>query len=102
MTDPTFTLVFEGDITRFRSNPLQTETPFGRPVAMGIGDAFAETDALRETQEALVEALDDLLQALSPHDYDDEILEPGSGAAVAAYWNRPEVVKARAALERAA
>ncbi len=43
-----FTLVFKGDIGRFKKNPMLTETPFGRPVAAGRGNAFEEADALRE------------------------------------------------------
>lgn len=46
-----FTLVFEGDIGKFKLNPLNTETPFGRPVAAGRGDAFEECDKLREQLE---------------------------------------------------
>lgn len=39
-----FTMVFEGDIGKFEKNPLLTDTPFGRPVTIGRGDAFAERD----------------------------------------------------------
>ena len=50
MSDPRdkthFTLVFEGDLSSFEKNPLKTETPFGTPIAVGYGDAFAEIDHL--------------------------------------------------------
>lgn len=48
-----FTLVFEGDIGKFKKNPLNTDTPFGRPVAAGRGDAFEESDKLREQLERI-------------------------------------------------
>jgi hypothetical protein len=41
-----FTLVFEGEIRKFDGNPLRTETPFGVPVAAGIGNAFETIDRL--------------------------------------------------------
>jgi hypothetical protein len=46
-----FTLVFKGDISKFKLNPLNTETPFGRPEAAGRGDAFEECNVLRERLE---------------------------------------------------
>lgn len=48
-----FTLVFEGDIGKFEQNPMLTDTPFGRPIAAGRGDAFEEADDLREQVSAL-------------------------------------------------
>ena len=55
MSDKTkyFTLVFEGDIRKFKANPLRTETPFGVPFACGVGNAFEELDAANEKLEAL-------------------------------------------------
>lgn len=41
-----FTLVFEGDIRRFKMNPLTTETPWGIPYAVSMGDALEKLDAL--------------------------------------------------------
>jgi hypothetical protein len=54
----TFTLVFEGDLRSFGGNPYKTDTPFGRPIASCIGNAFDEIDdALRTARnEALAEA----------------------------------------------
>lgn len=43
-----FTLVFKGDIGKFKTSPMNMETPFGRPIAAGRGDAFEECDQLRE------------------------------------------------------
>ncbi len=43
-----FTLVFKGDIRKFKENPLKTETPFGVAIIAGIGNAFEELDELRE------------------------------------------------------
>ena len=39
------TVVFEFDIRDYDGNPLKAVTPFGKPIAIGIGDAFAEQDA---------------------------------------------------------
>lgn len=54
-----FTLVFGGDIRRFRGNPHMTETPFGVPIRSGIGDAFAENDDLEQQNERLRRLLAD-------------------------------------------
>ena len=48
--DQAFTLVFKGDIREFKSNPFKTETPFGIPYAIAIGDALEELDALLDHQ----------------------------------------------------
>lgn len=42
-----FTLVFEGDIRRFKQNPLTTETPWGVPYAVSMGDALEQLDELK-------------------------------------------------------
>lgn len=39
-----FTLVFEGDIRKFSMNPLTTETPWGIPYAVSMGDALEQLD----------------------------------------------------------
>ena len=52
-----FTLVFKGDIGKFKLNPMNTETPFGRPEGAGRGDAFDECEGLRERVETLEGAL---------------------------------------------
>jgi hypothetical protein len=46
--DKYFTLVFKGNIRKFKHNPLRTKTQFGVPVAAGVGDAFAKIDQLEE------------------------------------------------------
>ena len=46
-----FTLVFEGDLRKFTGNPHLTDTPFGRPVASGLGCAFDEIDELHSALE---------------------------------------------------
>lgn len=56
-----FTLVFQGDIGKFKHSPMTTDTPYGRPVAAGRGDAFEETDVLRD-------ALDRIQDILKEHD----------------------------------
>lgn len=62
-----FTAVFECNITKFAGNPLKTETPFGVPVAVGIGDAFDKLAHIEEIEEA-AEAL---LAAIRKHEQDD-------------------------------
>jgi len=42
-----FTMVFEGDIRQFKMNPLTTETPWGIPYAVALGDALEELDAIK-------------------------------------------------------
>jgi hypothetical protein len=46
-----FTLVFEGDISKFKGNPLKTETPFGVPFAAGMGNAFDKIENIEEIAE---------------------------------------------------
>ena len=46
-----FTLIFEGDIRSFKGNPFKTETAFGVPLAVSIGDVVAENDELRDRLE---------------------------------------------------
>ena len=42
-----FTMVFKGDIRDFKMNPLTTETPWGIPYAVAVGDRLEELDALK-------------------------------------------------------
>jgi hypothetical protein len=42
-----FTMVFAGDIRKFKMNPLKTETPWGIPYAVAMGDALEELDAIK-------------------------------------------------------
>ena len=37
--DEAFTMVFAGDIRKFKNNPFTTETPWGIPYAVSVGDA---------------------------------------------------------------
>jgi hypothetical protein len=49
---PFFTLVFAGNLRSFKQNPHLTDTPFGRPIASGIGNAFDEIEGLIEMLDA--------------------------------------------------
>jgi len=51
-----FTLVFQGDLRKFKANPHMTDTPFGRAVASGVGDAFAEIDDLTDQLNQLTKS----------------------------------------------
>jgi len=52
-----FTLVFSGDLRKFRGNPFHTDTPFGRPTASSIGDAIENENLAVEEGSRLLEAL---------------------------------------------
>lgn len=53
MAEVVVTMVFSVDREKFRSmNPLTTETPWGIPYAISLGDALEECDQLRERVEA--------------------------------------------------
>jgi hypothetical protein len=60
-----FTLVFEGELSVLPANPHKTETPFGFPVACGVGDAFAKLDALEGSHDQLIEALEKAQKTLA-------------------------------------
>jgi hypothetical protein len=57
-----FTLVFEGDITKFEGNPMRTPTPFGVPVASGIGNAFDVIENIHEIEDAANNLLNVILK----------------------------------------
>lgn len=46
-----FTLVFAGNIREFKGNPLETETVFGVPVSVGVGDAHDELERLHQAHD---------------------------------------------------
>lgn len=47
--DPNYTtMVFKVDVRSIGGNPFSIDTPFGQPVAVGIGDAFEEIEFLIE------------------------------------------------------
>lgn len=50
-----FTVVFKGDIRSFKQNPMTTETPWGKPYAVAVGDALEQLD---ERDKALERAFD--------------------------------------------
>lgn len=71
MTNPTrqigdgfFTLVFSGNISKLPGNPHRTETPFGRAVVAGVGDAFAELDQVRSDLSTITSQRDEALRLL--------------------------------------
>lgn len=52
MSKVTVTMVFEVEEAKFRSmNPLTTETPWGIPYAISVGDALEENDEIRDLLE---------------------------------------------------
>ena len=52
--DETFTLVFKGDIQSFKGNPYLTDTPFGRPIASGVGNALGQVRVYGENLAAAI------------------------------------------------
>jgi hypothetical protein len=61
-----FTLVFEGDITKIQGNPMKIETPYGLPVASGMGNAFDALENLHEIEDAATK----LIAAIARYDND--------------------------------
>ena len=59
-----FTIVFEGDITKLKGNPLKMETAYGKPVASGAGNAFDVIEGLHEVDLAAMKLLRTIKQAL--------------------------------------
>jgi len=47
--DERFTIVFEGDIRKFVGNPLKTETPFGIPYTVAVGDIIEQLNELQDS-----------------------------------------------------
>jgi hypothetical protein len=43
-----FTMVFEGDIRKFKDNPFRTDTPWGRPIGVSMGDMMSENEKLMD------------------------------------------------------
>lgn len=53
-----FTIVFEGSIRDLSSNPMKIESPFGKPIASGMGNAFDEAlEALLAVEDIEYSAL---------------------------------------------
>jgi len=57
---PRMTAVFQYDLRKFDGNPHTAETPFGKPVALCLGDELASP--LREAAPDMLEALRGLQQ----------------------------------------
>jgi hypothetical protein len=55
-----FTIVFEGDLRNFKGNPFDTDTPFGKPFAVGHGDAFQEAQRLQQAMDQIEDAIERL------------------------------------------
>lgn len=47
-----FTIVFEGDIRKFIGNPLKTDTPFGVPLTVAVGDLIEKLNELEDSAPA--------------------------------------------------
>src|SRR5882672_2645987 len=52
-----FTIVFEGDITKLKGNPLKMDTAYGKPVASGAGNAFDVIEGIHEIEDAATKLL---------------------------------------------
>lgn len=59
MSRQRFTLVFEGNLRKVAGNPHKIATPYGLPVTVGIGDAFAVRDEMLDALKACVEMFRD-------------------------------------------
>lgn len=107
-----FTIVFEGDLRKFEGNPLKTETPFGVPMTVAVGDVFEERDALETERDELKHDIERHLQIISETLAERDGLVKALDALLFRYvqlvecgdcgfWDQekePEVINARAAL----
>lgn len=48
-----FTVVFKGNVKHFFGNPMEADTPFGKPQAMSYGNSFDAADILRAALEQI-------------------------------------------------
>lgn len=62
-----FTLVFDGDLSAFRGNPFHVETPFGKPLACGLGNIMEREAEAVAAADALAEALTDMMRTMPPN-----------------------------------
>jgi hypothetical protein len=51
-----FTIVFDGRLRDLKQNPFKVESPFGKVVAVGVGDALGRQDTVIELLEAVTKA----------------------------------------------
>lgn len=74
-----FTLVFEGDIVAFPSNPLKADTVFGIPYAVRSSDALEELDRITAERDGLRKALEfyaDPFAWKKQHDPENDVQVP--------------------------
>lgn len=62
-----FTLVFDGDLRKFKGPIFQTDTPFGRARGASTGDSFAQHDEAEQVANALADALLDVMKVMPPN-----------------------------------
>lgn len=58
MTPEYFTIVFDGRLRDIKSNPFKIESPFGKVVAVSVGDELDKRSIREELLAALIEARD--------------------------------------------
>jgi len=64
MSAPRMTAVFECDIQKIEGNPFHIETPFGKAISVGIGDAFSEIEELEARADPCDPTQDERVKAL--------------------------------------
>jgi hypothetical protein len=74
-----FTLIFKGDIGRFKQSPMVTDTPYGRPIAAGRGNSFDEADVLIDALER-IEAICQQRGSYEANQFRSEILQIAQAA----------------------
>ena len=77
-----FTLVFQGDIGKFKNNPLKTETPYGVPISVARGHSFEEADMLIDAVERIERACQGPASYSADH-VRREVLQIAQGALLA-------------------
>jgi hypothetical protein len=53
-----FTIVFDGRLRDLKNNPFNVESPFGKVVAVGVGDALGRQEIVVELLDATIKARD--------------------------------------------
>lgn len=63
-----FAIVFEGDITKLSFNPLKGISPYGKPIASGMGNPFDVIENVHELDDAATKLLAAISKMLDKDD----------------------------------
>lgn len=68
-----FTIVFEGNIQDVKGNPMGVESPFGKVIAAGVGNAFDKIEHIIDIEEAAEALLVAIRKNLDEEDEGDDL-----------------------------